>query len=62
MMKRDDIIDQPDRMPGDMIPLLFPTEWHLVTFVCLAIVGFFTTVAAIIDTLFAIIEHTNHLL
>lgn len=61
-MNRDDIIDQPDNMPGDMIPLLFPTEWHLVIFVCLAIVGFFTIAAAIIDTLFAIIEHTKHYL
>ena len=52
-MIRDDILDTPtpNPMPGDMVPLLFPSEWHLVAFVILAIVGFFNIMIGILEIL-----------
>jgi len=60
-MIRDDILDTPtpNPMPGDMVPLLFPSEWHLVAFVILAIVGFFNIMIGILEIAYTIILEIN---
>ena len=42
--------DPPANMPGDMFPLLFPSENWALTFIALAFIGFFACMYLVINT------------